>query len=64
MNDGQRQAIVEKVKTLTGAAGVELQTKVEPDLIGGVIVKVGSQVFDSSLRGQLRRIGLSLGAEI
>jgi len=64
LNDEQRQAIVEKVKTLTGAAGVELQTKVEPDLIGGVIIKVGSQVFDSSLRGQLRRIGLSLGAEM
>jgi len=64
LNEGQRQAIIEKVKTLTGAAGVELETKVEADLIGGVIIKVGSQVFDSSLRGQLRRIGLSLGAEM
>jgi len=64
LNDGQRQTLIEKVKTLTGAAGVDLETTVEPELIGGVIIKVGSQVFDSSLKGQLRRIGLSLGAEI
>ncbi|MEM6754144.1 MAG: F0F1 ATP synthase subunit delta, partial [Cyanobacteria bacterium P01_C01_bin.38] len=29
-------------------------------IIGGVIIKVGSQVIDSSLRGQLRRLSLSL----
>jgi F-type H+-transporting ATPase subunit delta len=40
---------------------VELKTTVNADIIGGVIIKVGSQVFDSSLRGQLRRISLSLG---
>ncbi len=64
LNEQQCQAIVEKVKALVGAAGVELETTVEPDLIGRVIIKVGSQVFDSSLRGQLRRIGLNLGAEM
>lgn len=39
-----------------------MKTKNDPDLIGGVIIKVGSQVFDASLRGQLRRISVSLGA--
>lgn len=50
----------EKIKQLTGANAVEIQTKIDPDIIGGVIIKVGSQVYDASLKGQLRRISLSL----
>lgn len=60
LDEGQRNAISEKVKQISGAAGVELSTSIDPDLIGGVIIKVGSQVLDASLRGQLRRISLSL----
>lgn len=61
LTDGQRDAVINKVKELTGAASVELKATIDPDIIGGVIIKVGSQVFDSSLKGQLRRISLSLG---
>jgi F-type H+-transporting ATPase subunit delta len=60
LTDEQRQAVSEKVKAMTNAHEVELNAKIDPDLIGGVIIKVGSQVVDASLRGQLRRIGLSL----
>jgi F-type H+-transporting ATPase subunit delta len=61
LNDAQRQSIVEQVKGMTGAQSVELQSTLDPELIGGVVIKVGSQVIDASLRGQLRRIGLALG---
>lgn len=61
LTDAQRQSVSDKVKAMTGAREVELSTKIDRDLIGGVIIKVGSQVIDASLRGQLRRIGLSLG---
>jgi F-type H+-transporting ATPase subunit delta len=61
LNDAQRQSIVEQVKGMTGAQSVELKTTLDPELIGGVVIKVGSQVIDASLRGQLRRIGLALG---
>jgi F-type H+-transporting ATPase subunit delta len=47
---------------MTGATEVEIESKIDPSLLGGVIIKVGSQVIDSSLRGQLRRIGISLKA--
>ena len=62
LTDEQRHAVSEKVRELAGADSVEIQTTVDASLIGGVIIKVGSQVFDASLRGQLRRIGLSLGS--
>lgn len=60
LNDGQRQTVREKVIAITGAREVELEAKIDPDLIGGVVIKVGSQVVDASLRGQLRRISLRL----
>ncbi|MDJ0576593.1 MAG: ATP synthase F1 subunit delta [Xenococcaceae cyanobacterium MO_234.B1] len=64
LNDGQKQALVEKVKSITEARDVELKITIEPDLIGGVIIKVGSQVLDASVRGQLRRIGMSLSSVV
>ena len=62
LTEAQRESVKEKVKAISGAHEVELKTKIDPDLIGGVIIKVGSQVLDGSLRGQLRRIGMSLSA--
>jgi F-type H+-transporting ATPase subunit delta len=58
--EGEAERLVEKIKQLTGANAVEIETKIDPDIIGGVIIKVGSEVYDASLRGQLRRISLSL----
>ena len=60
LNDEQKGKIVERVKGIVEARDVELKTKVDPSLIGGVIIKVGSKVIDASLRGQLRRISVSL----
>lgn len=56
----QEARIVDRVKQLTGAASVELNVRIDADLIGGVVIKVGSQVLDASLRGQLRRLSYSL----
>lgn len=63
-SDRQLETLKIKVQELTGAAGVELEIKVNPDLIGGVIIKVGSQVIDASIRGQLRRLTSSLMAGV
>jgi F-type H+-transporting ATPase subunit delta len=62
LTDEQKESIKQKVKATVQANEVELATKVDPDLLGGVIIKVGSQIIDASLRGQLRRIGIRLGA--
>jgi F-type H+-transporting ATPase subunit delta len=62
LNDGQKQAIVDRVKGMTDASDVELKINVDPELIGGVIIKVGSKIIDASVQGQLRRISMSLGS--
>ena len=56
----QEHRIEDDVKQRTGARSVDLKITVDPDILGGVIIKVGSQVYDASLQGQLRRIRISL----
>ena len=62
LNEEQQRSVAEKAKQLTGANDVELKLTIDPNIIGGVIIKVGSQVFDASLRGQLRRISMRLNS--
>tara|TARA_Y100001968_G_scaffold201510_1_gene185069 strand:+ start:43112 stop:43660 length:549 start_codon:yes stop_codon:yes gene_type:complete len=60
LNEDQQAELVGKVQALAGTDNLELNLKVDPDLIGGFIVNVGSKVIDASLAGQVRRLGLSL----
>ncbi len=62
LSDVQQHTVREKVQAMTGARQVEIETKIDADLIGGVVIKVGSQVIDASLRGQLRRLGIRLSS--
>ena len=39
---------------------VQLDLKVDPALIGGLVVKVGSRMIDSSLRSKLQRLQLAM----
>ncbi|NJL19856.1 MAG: F0F1 ATP synthase subunit delta [Leptolyngbyaceae cyanobacterium SM1_3_5] len=64
LNDEQKEAVKDRVRRLVSAQQVDLESRIDPDLIGGVIIKVGSQVIDASLRGQLRRIGLRLSSSV
>ncbi|AVH72361.1 ATP synthase F1 subunit delta [Nostoc sp. 'Lobaria pulmonaria (5183) cyanobiont'] len=60
LTEAQQQAIIQKVIAISNARQVELEARVDSELIGGVIIKVGSQVIDASIRGQLRRLSLRL----
>ena len=42
---------------------VTITTRVDPSLIGGVVARVGSMVFDGSVRRQLARMREKLLAE-
>jgi F-type H+-transporting ATPase subunit delta len=43
LNDAQRDQIKQRVQTMTGAAEVQIASTLDPDLIGGVVIKAGSQ---------------------
>ena len=48
------------MKNVAGTTAVDIDLSVDPALIGGFVVRLGSQVIDASLRGQVRQLGLSL----
>ena len=58
----QQQSIAEKLKAITGAKQIKLALKVDPQLIGGFTIEIGSKMIDTSIRGQLKQISSLLGA--
>ncbi len=48
----QQDTLVRKISEMTGKS-VRPTYTVNPDLVGGVVVNVGSKVYDGSVRGQL-----------
>jgi F-type H+-transporting ATPase subunit delta len=57
----QQKEIAEKLKVITGAKQIKLALKVDPQLIGGFTIEIGSKMIDTSIRGQLRQISNLLG---
>jgi len=59
----QQKELAEKLKVMTGAKQIKLALRVDPKLIGGFTVEVGSKLIDTSIRGQLKQISSLLGAQ-
>ncbi len=57
LSDGQTVALIASLKQTMGRA-VALTAKVDPSILGGLIVKVGSRMVDSSLKSKLQRLKL------
>lgn len=49
------EAIGSRVREMTGAQA-EIVTAVDPELIGGVTVRIGDRLIDASVRGRLERL--------
>jgi len=60
LNETQQADLLKKIQLIAGTDNLELNLNVDPSLIGGFVVNVGSKVIDASLSGQVRRLGLSL----
>ncbi|MBO4227731.1 F0F1 ATP synthase subunit delta [Bradyrhizobium sp. 31Argb] len=55
LNDKNLDALKAALKSVTGK-DVALNVKIDPSIIGGLVVKVGSRMVDSSLRTKLNSI--------
>jgi F-type H+-transporting ATPase subunit delta len=53
--DGQQKALAAAAKTLVGRE-VVLETAVDPELLGGVLLRMDGRTYDGSLRAQLRAL--------
>lgn len=59
LNDAQTAELKAALKAAVGK-DVTLATKVDPGLLGGLVVKVGSRMIDSSLRTKLQNLKTGL----
>jgi F-type H+-transporting ATPase subunit delta len=60
LNAGNLDALKSALKNVTGGKDIDLDVKVDPAIIGGLIVKVGSRMVDSSLRTKLNAIKFAM----
>lgn len=55
LSDSQRTALLASL-TRAGHAKVRLHEKVDPSLLGGLVLRLGSRLYDSSIRSKLQRL--------
>ena len=56
----QLQQLSDALRSVLGGAKVSVDAHVEPEILGGLVVKVGSRLFDSSIRSKLQRLQLAM----
>jgi F-type H+-transporting ATPase subunit delta len=62
LTETQRGAIAAQLESITGKR-IRMRFAVDAALIGGVVARIGSTVYDGSVRGQLQTLGRRLGTE-
>lgn len=60
LDDTQRGQVAAGLAKLVGRSKVEITESVDPEIIGGVVAKVGDHLIDGSTRTQLRAMRNSL----
>jgi F-type H+-transporting ATPase subunit delta len=59
LNEARQAALLEQLRRAVGAR-VAVDIRVDPGLLGGMIVKVGSRMVDASLNSRLQRLRLAM----
>jgi F-type H+-transporting ATPase subunit delta len=55
LDDKVTKEIAEDIGKRTGRK-IDLATEVEPDILGGIVVRVGNSILDASIRNRLERL--------
>jgi F-type H+-transporting ATPase subunit delta len=61
IDDRQKTLIASRLTQRIGKA-VQIETRVDPSILGGVVAQIGDDVIDGSVRGRLERLRRSLMA--
>lgn len=59
LDRAERELVAERLSTWTGKR-IQIEEKVDPALIGGVIAQIGDEIIDGSVRGRLERLRRAL----
>lgn len=56
LSDKNRAAVEDALKAITGGKSVGMSVKTDPAIIGGLVVKLGSRMYDGSLKTKLNAL--------
>ena len=59
LTDAQKAAVSDAIKRVVGGK-VSIDMKIDPSLLGGLVVRVGSRMIDSSVRTKLQKLQLAM----
>lgn len=62
LDEAQHAALNAELDRLTGKR-IRMKFSIDESLVGGVVARIGSTVYDGSVRGQLKSLKRRLGAE-
>lgn len=60
LNEGQKARLVEKLLNTTQYVDFEMDYQVDPSIIGGMVIRIGDRVVDSSIKTQIYELRRSL----
>jgi len=60
LSDENLAALKDQLRGASGGREVDLDAKIDPSIIGGLIVRLGSRMVDGSLRTKLNAIRLAM----
>ncbi len=56
LSQHELQQLREQISSLTGCQSVELQTKIDESILGGLVLRIGDKVYDGSLARRLQQL--------
>lgn len=60
LSDQNKEALKGALKSVTGGKDIDMDVTIDPAIIGGLVVKVGSRMVDTSLRTKLNSIKIAM----
>ena len=60
LSDAQKKAVEEKLLSTTSYQSMEMNYKIDESLIGGMVIRIGDRVVDSSIQAKLAALKKSL----
>ena len=59
LNDDQVAALKSQLRSRAGRE-VNIDAQIDPAILGGIVVRLGSQMIDASIRTKLNRLALAM----
>ncbi len=56
LRDDQLETLRETLRSVTGRKSIELDVTVDPSIIGGIVLRLGSRMVDASIKSKLNSI--------